>query len=594
MYPPSLGLPPAPPRALAALVLAAALLAGCAEAGREPPAWFGIIRLGIASESTYVPGGTRPILDSNSLPIANFPASRVLFGAARPAGGPAHCTLEMLEDTEASMQLAKLELPGDSADPVSWTDFELQLPAVESGELRFGCIGDDLEEQPVKWSQPIAIPDALGSSPGPLIVVMSLDTLRADHTPGFGGDPKTSPNLDRIVRGGMRFTNAQAEGTWTLPSHFSLMTSRLLGLAGTPRHPVTLATALARAGYATISSTGGGWMSAKMGFAVGFDQHSDEFVKNQDIGRMVGEGIGWLDRLGDAPTFLFLHTYAVHQAPPNFKRSFAGKQRRLPPEAALREDAGFYRSLVREADVALAPLVARIEREALRRPVLFVLVSDHGQAFGEHDNYGHGPAGLMTTLHDEIVRIPIIVWAPGRVEPGTKSTWPISLVDVAPTLLSAAGVPVPEDMRGTNLWPLWSGTGEAPAQAAGAVSHLECQWSYRSDRHKLIVRIAPDGADRFQLYDLSADPNESENLASAMPELVAQLSDALREELTALGVERGAYSDGYAFPRGGRRFPNDPARCNEDLGTSEDAVHGQYPRFSKRLREQLEALGYAE
>jgi len=263
-----------------------------------------------------------------------------------------------------------------------------------------------------------------------------------------------------------------------------------------------------------------------------------------------------------------------------------------PTPARIAEARRWYRRLVRRTDRMLAPLFDDLRREALRRPVALVLVSDHGEAFGEHDNFRHGDDSRHVTLHDEIVRVPLVVWAPGIVAPGT-SRRPTMLLDVAPSLLSAAGSAVPPSMVGTDLWPLWrAGNAGAGARQAvhrgggGSVIRGARGWALRTASRKLIVE-----ADGIELYDLKRDPAERRNVAHRYPRAVSALRSYLSRRLTRLTRAPRAFGD---------ELPACPFCSSADLmpyfamvRASQRPERWEVP-IDDDTRDKLRALGYVD
>lgn len=363
------------------------------------------------------------------------------------------------------------------------------------------------------------------------LVLISIDTLRADRLGSYGYDRPTSPALDALAAESVRFANAFAESSWTLPSHITLFT----GLHPTS-HGVTLeehqlaesistlAERFREAGYQTYGNTAGGLLSARYGFGRGFDRFDDEF---KVLERGVAETIEAVEAADpDRPFFAFLHTYDVHcpyDPPEEYARRFrtrpphdhlevAGKcgnphfnQLDLGP-GQLRFLSDQYDAGIRAADDRLAGLLAHLRARDRWDQTIVAVLSDHGEELGEHGRIGH-----ERTLFVETLRVPLILRVPGvppRVLPDL-----VGLVDVAPTLLELVGAPPLDPQRGSLVRRMTGAAREEDPQRA-AFSELERHVRLRSvvhDDHHLIVDLADP--ERPLVFDLAADPREQHVLA---------------------------------------------------------------------------------
>jgi len=580
------------------LWIAAGLALGAAcgdDAATVLPATPPVVRLGSAGGTATVAGVTRPVLAPASagewrLPLPPFPAARVLLAVARREGPPAVCRARLAGEGGAEAGPA-VSFPLGGGEP-AWLEGELAVPAGFRGALHLQCSQAGRAKPAVAWARPRAVP--ADAPRAPLLVLLSLDTLRADRVPGFGGDAELAPNLGRLAAEGVRMTAATAWGTWTLPSHAVLLRSLLYGFEEPDLGASRLVGLLAEAGFATEASVGGGWMGAELGFAGGFDRYAEHPVTEDadartesDLPEVLADARSTLERLAGVPTFLFVHSYAVHELGPD-AASFLEERDGLvpidlPPEALARERA-FYDSLVRRADARLGPFFETLRRSAEERPVLLVVVSDHGEAFGEHGSYGHGLRSGSVTLHDEVVRVPMIAWGPGLVPGGRASDRPTGLVDVGPTLLDAAGVsPPPDAFEGASLWPFWSGASESPPPSLGSVSHIEGTWALRDAGAKLIVHLEDDGGERLELYDLAEDPEERNDLAATQPARTRALRARLLVRLAELGIEPAVQG----------RLPRTDCRRGDRSGCDFPPLHSpRMPAVSDETREKLRGLGY--
>jgi arylsulfatase A-like enzyme len=408
----------------------------------------------------------------------------------------------------------------------------------------------------------------------PNVVLVVIDNLRADHLGAYGYSRNTSPHLDGWAEKGRLFTDVRATSSWTKPSMGSLFTSRIPsehGAVGFTRHlsdsTPTLAETFRAAGYRTVGVTGNFvHVRDDTGLARGFEHfraasvsvERDEdaiFSSEQpsggaahlraptadELNRVVAR---LLPKAGDAPLFLYVHYMEPHAgfapSPASLAQVLGDTTPRdavsaeevaalaradAPIDARVRERlVALYDGEIAEADAGMARLLERLERRGDLDGAIVAVVSDHGEEFGEHGGWFHG-----LNLHDESLRIPLLIVAPD-VPAGSRSAAPASLIDVAPTLLAAAGVPVPESMRGRDL------RSDAPTASRPLVSELHCdppleahlrrrvQWGSVTDgSYKAIVR--EDG--EVSLFDLRTDPDEQAALDAAATNLPA----ALRAEI---------------------------------------------------------------
>ena len=387
------------------------------------------------------------------------------------------------------------------------------------------------------------------------LLLIVVDTLRADHLGSYGYERSVSPEIDELASRGVRFERAYATAPWTQPSVASILTGlypashgadRLLRVL--PASADTLAERLQQAGYTTAAVVS----HYLLGPRFGFDQGFETFVHGTavDAGRFSTPGVSTranelLGRLAreERPFFLFLHYFDPHYAyerHPHFGYAAAegvgrltGKQsveelRALepPPDAA---ETAFVRDLydeeIRFTDAGIGRVLDQLARLGLADSTVVVLVSDHGEEFWERGWLGH-----TRTLHDELVRVPLIVRSPG-IAPRTVSE-PISLVAMVPTLLELLGLEAGASQAGSFASLLRSDAGYA-----GEPIYLETEYFARGPqatrperKHAVIEGTWKLVEDRVsgvrRLYDLAADPNEQRALPSTNPQLEQKLEAA--------------------------------------------------------------------
>ena len=367
-----------------------------------------------------------------------------------------------------------LEPAGRSRDG-GWTmlDVPLDRLAALGAEVRLHftteALGADDAFVFPAWGDPTIVapapPDAQTSPPSVLLV--SLDTLRADRLGCYGFPQPTSPNLDRFATEGTLFEHAIAQATWTLPSHATMLTGVNPCVHGfrSVRHPqadrermpgaiVPLAELLRRRGYATAAFTENAFVSPAV-FQRGFGVfRANPAWEGGVIEDTFASAIAWLRRHADQPFLLFVHTYQVHAPydPPARYASFfpadalSGGAPVLPPSATAAADAAAYAAEVRYTDDALGTLFAALDRLRLTERTIVVVTSDHGEAFGEHGHRYHGGG-----VFEEDIRVPLIWRAPGLITSGRVISEVVGLVDIVPTVLDLLGMAIPAWIQGESL-----------------------------------------------------------------------------------------------------------------------------------------------
>lgn len=319
-----------------------------------------------------------------------------------------------------------------------------------------------------------------GEPSPPPIVLVSLDTTRRDALGAYGGGP--TPHLDELAAGATVYTDAASTSPWTLPAHASMVTGLLPGRHGAGvRHrslrveAPTLAEALSAAGYASAGVAGGHLVSHRFGLARGFTFFRDPRGFDSPGSEVTALAESALDRIaGGGPFLLFVHYFDPHfpyAAPypfrrragePEAARALAGladwpaaaagdvdawralldRSEPVPP-VARRWLERAYRAEIAHLDAQVGRLFAALDRRGLFDPALVVVTADHGELLGEGDRLSHAFG-----LEPELVEVPLVVKWPGQ-RVGRRVTAPASLVDLYPTLLTAAGVvPPPSDGRG--------------------------------------------------------------------------------------------------------------------------------------------------
>jgi arylsulfatase A-like enzyme len=410
------------------------------------------------------------------------------------------------------------------------------------------------------WAHPLVAGQDRTSTPN--LILVSVDTLRADHLGCYGYPKPTSPSIDRMARKGVRFDQVATVFPGTLPAHASLLTSLYpnrhrvyaaphAGLeveSAIPGSVPTLAGLLGAAGYRRAAWTGGGYLSPRRGFHHGFEFfHMPAAGEgSDDLKDTLVPATAWLRAGPPEPFFLFLHTYEVHEPfapPPAYLRRFSsGERGRLPrdihpnhfprlrqmglTEAERDYLIALYDAEIRYLDDAIGNLMEALRHAGLEQRTLLVLTSDHGQEFFDHGDIGHG-----THLHPELIRIPLILRWPGRLPAGRVVRTPVTLVDVLPTLLAAARAPIPGKLDGRSLWPLLRGESQAPRAIAAETTWKGGYVAAREGQRKLIFEL---DSGQSQFYDLARDPMERRPLDPAAGPVDLELRRAVRNYVQQL------------------------------------------------------------
>lgn len=408
-------------------------------------------------------------------------------------------------------------------------------------------------------------PAASAEAP-PNVVLVTVDTLRADRLGAYGDVLAATPHLDRIAREGALFTRATAPVPLTLPSHATLLTGRqpystgvrINGADRLPEAEITLAERLAAAGWRTAAFVSAFPVLRRFGLDQGFAVYEDSlggregyrFTDELPAGEVVGRFASWLEQAADdtAPIFAWLHLYDPHQpwtAPEPFRSRF-------PDDP--------YRAEVAAVDQAIGELLGVLAAAGRLESTLLVVTSDHGEAFGEHGEHGHG-----ILAYEEVLHVPLLMRWPGRIAAGTRVATRVALADVAPTLLEltgAAGGPLPVDGRSLASSLDGAELASRPVYFESLLGAEAHGWAplrgLVADDLKLIALPIPE------LYDLAADPAESRNLYAERRRLARPLLDELRELPAApaddradrpLSAEerRSLAALGYATPGDGAR-----------------------------------------
>lgn len=384
----------------------------------------------------------------------------------------------------------------------------------------------------------------------PNVLLVSIDSLRADRLHCYGNPRPTSPTIDRLAARGALFEHAIAPTSWTLPSHMTLMTALPPTVHGVNEDYLklregvpTIASVLRNDGYVTAGIVTGTYLDRRFGFGEGFDQYDDYTLvpssprfqrRGHSANRLARMATRWLDHWSSGgrkrPFFLFLHFWDVHfdyMPPPPFDTMFdpgyhgpidgtvriSSTVHPGMPKKDLRHLIALYDGEIRSTDTSLGQVVAWLRNAGVLDHTIVVVVSDHGDEFLEHGTVGH-----RSSLYDELIHVPIVFRYPPKVPAGDRVRAQVRLMDVAPTILSLAGIQRRIGVFDTGGHRTWMATDLSPLlhpDRAGAMpplpafSNLEDRLvSLRTTRAKIIENLE-HGTKQF--YDLAADPGEHSN-----------------------------------------------------------------------------------
>jgi len=437
-------------------------------------------------------------------------------------------------------------------------------------------------------------PDAGPERPAQAVILIHGDALRKDHLDLYGYERPTAPTLRRLAEEGAFFDNAITQTSWTKAATPSIMTSLYPSTHGVfqipdrlPASATTIAEVFRDGGFATVSFSSVAFTGQLTNLHQGFEElHESESA----VGRAGPRGaktarefvdrlVGWLEDHRDVPSFVYLHLFDPHApfepnrpydtmwADPKGRDEYLRQQELLKkfiaspfmadrgmatpeelrkagldPEAYLRYSKAWYDGSIRGMDTEIARLVERLQELRMGNRAVIAFFADHGEEFHEHGRMFHGQS-----IYGELLRVPLIFWAPGRVPKGLKVEESVALIDVMPTVLEMAGLPVPKAAQGQSLRSLLTADGKgggaakagtgwsrrpviAERQPQGGGDFLRGIESYAvmEGSWKLIHNTKrPEGKPEFELYDHAKDLLDRSDVAAAHPEVVQDLAKKL-------------------------------------------------------------------
>jgi arylsulfatase A-like enzyme len=396
------------------------------------------------------------------------------------------------------------------------------------------------------------------------VFVFVFDALRADHLSQYGYPRDTSPGLEELAQASTLFESAYAPSSYTTASTASLFTGLSPARHGASRQGTrlddaheTIAEVLGTQGYAARGLS----FNPVVAHSTGFTQGFADFVEREkgspfNLYPDIAEGLtrirGWLDQHPEQQQLVYfqvMNTHGPYLVPESARTTLLGRAPeddfqyyRAPMGDILAGDIGQrsavtshyvesaierYDTAIRYATDQLGDFLEELRVRGLYDDALIVVTADHGDEFFEHGGFSHG-----YTLHEEVVRVPLLVKLPGQAQ-GRRVAQRVALMDVFPTLADAVGAAIPTDLDGRSLLPLLArdATPERESDARNPL-HLSVEFPPRligrgliEGRHKLIaIESNYEGAEReLRLYDLHTDPGERQNLASRQPEIAQSM-----------------------------------------------------------------------
>jgi arylsulfatase A-like enzyme/Flp pilus assembly protein TadD len=435
----------------------------------------------------------------------------------------------------------------------------------------------------------------------PNIILITLDTTRADRMGFLGSKLGLTPNLDSLARGAAVFTRAYSQAPLTTTSHATILTGTYpqfhqvnnFGLLLGKDLPYAPAILKAQ-GYHTAAFIGALVLDPAAGAAPGFERGFDTYDAGFHMsagkedhyhsierrgGDVVERALAWLNQHPQGPFFLWVHLYDAHdpyESPEPFKSKYASAP---------------YDGEIAYADSAVGTLLGQLRERRLYDGAIIAVMADHGEGLGDHGEDTHG-----IFLYDETIHVPLVIKLPGDAPAGIRIENRVELVDVLPTILQAAGVVVPPEVQGKSLLGMMTvnaadENGAAPERSTDRPAYAETDYGYnaygwsplRSLRTGKYLYV---DAPRRELYDQSVDPNAGHDLSSSSTAVTTTLAgqlDAFRDKTSSKQTAPKAFMDpevqeklaalGYVATNlnsskpGGNNAPSDP---NVSSGNASD------------------------
>jgi arylsulfatase A-like enzyme/Flp pilus assembly protein TadD len=379
---------------------------------------------------------------------------------------------------------------------------------------------------------------ACGETPAPRassrtsLLLVTLDTLRADRVGAYGAADARTPNLDRLAREGVRFAHAVSPVPLTLPAHASIMTGLLADRHGLRNNGAgrlaqdipTLTGRLAAAGYRTSAFIGAFVLDRRFGLDRGFDHYDDEVPRSaggiaaleaeRPAREVTDRALAWLREAPEQPFFAWVHLYDAHapyEPPEPFRSALPGRP---------------YDGEVAAVDAEVGRLMSELTRLGLDRSTLVAVVGDHGEALGEHGELTHG-----LLLYEGSLSVPCLLRAPELLAPGRVVATPIGIVDLGPTLAGLLGQPLAPgtepSLDGRDLSPFLRAGGEPPPSDIFSESRYPAVmgWSPIASLRRGDLKYID--SPQAELFDLARDPGETDNLIARRADVAGDMAASI-------------------------------------------------------------------
>lgn len=453
---------------------------------------------------------------------------------------------------------------GHNEEDKRWTHSTVDLSAYAGQEVTVHLNVNALDSREgdfAYWGNPMVF-SRKSSSQRPPIILISCDTLRADHLGCYGYDRNTTPHIDAFSRECVLFETAVSPDAWTLPAHMSMLTGMrpqrhgVMPSVGLSERVMTVPEYLREVGYLCAGFTGAvWWLSPPNGYAQGFDRYSTPSTLRDafEVNRVAME---WLDRCGRRQCFLFLHNYEAHgkagdlgyelpYGPEDpqflfFSKAYPAPTFERPDGAKLRAseflsaannrnvtvthaEANYMQALyddsIRELDQALSELFEQLKARGLYDDALIIVTADHGEAFGEHGRYLH------EEVYEACSRVPLLVKFPQGEHAGRKVSEPVQLTDFLATIADVAGVSRPLPKDGISLLRVL----DDPQRAHQYVYTRRDMVDAIRNREWKLCRNGVFHT--YELYNLISDPREEIDLFETSPDIAKPLQERLEAYL---------------------------------------------------------------
>jgi len=368
------------------------------------------------------------------------------------------------------------------------------------------------------------------------ILLIVIDALRPDHLGCYGYQRETSPEIDKIAENGVRFDKVISQSSWTKPAMASLLTATYPEVHGIKKiedglgnHDTFLPVILRKFGYTTGCIQTNPFLGSESGFDYGFDYYVTLFnnapgVYKPQVQETIKVVSDMLDRFGNDPFFLYLHLLDTHNpySPPESFQKFGN------------EEPDLFDAEIRFVDHHIGLIRNYLARKKIEEKTILILTADHGEEFEEHGGNYHAKH-----LYEEVLRVPLIISSPTIILSGLSIPAQVRSIDIVPTILELLGLPPVKSHQGDSLNPLlyesFSQDRPAISQIGGDDAEINNELiSINTGEHKLIWNKKNDTR---ELYHLSSDPLELNNLAEQEKETTRKLQSQL-EDLICLPGEK--------------------------------------------------------